>query len=437
MRPTDALDHPPDWAVTTVGRAIEIKRGLSWSKDQERDGSSVGTVPVLRISNIQNRLNLEEVLHLSGVPQKARELKKANKGWTIIVGSNGNRQRIGNAVFQDVDTDFLFASFLIAARPKSDSSLLPAFFYRWLCTHEIQARLSASAEGSTGLSNLSHDFFKAMEIAHPEPDEQAGIVRVLDAADLVIERTRVAYITGQRLKRGLLQRIFSDGLHGQTYKTSELGRVPSTWDVIKGKHAFQTMTGYAPSAIRFAREGQPSDAWFMKVDDFNDPANSRKISRTKLAFSTTNNPKVQTVPIGTLIIAKRGAAIEKNRVRITSVPIALDPNLMGLHLSVGIDPEFFRFQLEWRRLARYMESSGVPQLNNKDLYPRWFLRPPLPEQLEIVRVIQAAEQREDKAAISLARLELLKCGLMHDLLTGRVRVTHLVPSESSIVRSLV
>jgi type I restriction enzyme S subunit len=78
--------------------------------------------------------------------------------------------------------------------------------------------------------------------------------------------------------------------------------------------------------------------------------------------------------------------------------------------------------LEWRNLARYVESSGVPQLNNKDLYPRWFVRAPEGQQKEIVAVISASERHEDALRSKLNALEALKKSLMHDLLTGTVRV---------------
>jgi type I restriction enzyme S subunit len=113
-----------------------------------------------------------------------------------------------------------------------------------------------------------------------------------------------------------------------------------------------------------------ADAWFMKVDDFNLPTNSRRIETTQIGFVSYKNPSFKLLPVGTIVIAKRGAAILKNRVRTTAAPIALDPNLMALRVRDDILPDFFRYQLEWRNLARYVESSGVPQLNNKDLNPR-------------------------------------------------------------------
>jgi type I restriction enzyme S subunit len=95
---------------------------------------------------------------------------------------------------------------------------------------------------------------------------------------------------------------------------------------------------------------------------------------------------------------------------------------MALKVCDDICPEFFRYQLEWRNFARYVESSGVPQLNNKDLYPRWFVCAPKDQQESIVAVISAAERYEDRFREKLAALEQLKQSLMHDLLAGKVRV---------------
>lgn len=58
MKPTDALPHPHDWRTGIVGRAVDIKRGVSWSKDQEHSEPYDGAVPVIGISNVQDRLEL-------------------------------------------------------------------------------------------------------------------------------------------------------------------------------------------------------------------------------------------------------------------------------------------------------------------------------------------------------------------------------------------
>lgn len=424
MRPTDALPHPTDWNTAVVGRCVDIKRGVSWSKDQEHTTPYEGAVPVIGISNVQDRLLLDKVLYLSGLKPKAIEKKRIEQGWSVLVGSNGNRQRIGNAVYITEDTAFLFASFLLAAKPRADSGVTPEFFFRWLRSEQVQSYLSASSEGSTGLSNLSHSFFRKMTIAFPGEAEQAAIARVLDAVDGAIDRAREAAASARDVRRALMDAAFNYELTSEVRQDTDAGRIPKSWQALKGKQAFSVLTGgnSSVSALRPLRADDVADAWFMKVDDFNLPANRREIVSTQIGFVGRKNLTFKLLPVGTVVIAKRGAAILKNRVRTTAIPIALDPNLMALRVRDDILPEFFRYQLEWRNLARYVESSGVPQLNNKDLYPRWFLRAPEDQQREIVELIASAERQEDALRSKLQSLEALKKSLTHDLLTGTVRV---------------
>jgi hypothetical protein len=98
---------------------------------------------------------------------------------------------------------------------------------------------------------------------------------------------------------------------------------------------------------------------------------------------------------------------------------------MALQVLPGVRPEFLRCQLEWRNLSRYIESSGVPQLNNKDLYPRYFLIAPDDCQRQIIEINAAAEVHEDALIAKCQAYEALKKSVMHDLLTGRVRVKSL------------
>lgn len=278
---------------------------------------------------------------------------------------------------------------------------------------------------ATGVPGLSRRDAYALRGAFPEPDEQAAIARVLDAVDTTIERVQGAADSAGKVRLALMQSAFCYEITDEPKRNVDaVGKIPQSWEALKGKHAFAVLTGGNSSvqALKPLRGGENADAWFMKVDDFNLADNARHITTTQVGFVAGKNRSFKTLPIDTLIIAKRGAAILKNRVRTTAVPVALDPNLMALRVRDDIMPEFFRYQLEWRNLARYIESSGVPQLNNKDLYPRWFVRAPADQQKEIVAVVSAAERQEDALRGRLYALHVLKRALMADLLTGRVRV---------------
>jgi type I restriction enzyme S subunit len=258
----------------------------------------------------------------------------------------------------------------------------------------------------------------------PSERERDNIVIILDAIDNVQVCLKKSLAQAVNIRLAMMQAAFHFEMTSEPRINTEAGRIPQSWEALKGKKAFTVLTGGSSSvsAINPLRGSEVVDSWFMKVDDFNLPENSRKIVKTKIGFVAANNEKFKLLPIGVIVIAKRGAAILKNRVRTTTVPVALDPNLMALKVREDICPEFFRYQLEWRNLTRYVESSGIPQLNNKDLYPRWFVRAPEGQQKEIVAVISAAERHVDALQDKLRALETLKKSLMHDLLTGTVRV---------------
>ena len=266
MRPTEALFHPPDWGTTTVAQSVQVKRGVSWSKDQERIEPRDDRVPVIGIANVQERLKVQDILYLSGLKPAAVAAKRVAAGWTIMVGSNGNPARVGNAVLVRDDTEFLFASFLIGAKPQDDSGLSPEYFYRWLSSERVQGCLSASSEGTTSLKNLSQSFFRAMTIPIPPPDEQAAIARILDAVDTVLERTRAAVERARVLRESLIHDFLSRGTARKEQRRSAAGFIPRSWTCEPlGKHLAEGPTNgvYRPESD-YAAHGTR----IVRIDDF-------------------------------------------------------------------------------------------------------------------------------------------------------------------------
>lgn len=299
------------------------------------------------------------------------------------------------------------------------------FFTHYFLSDRFRKNLVSAATGTTN----SHKRVRPPQtlqwlVPVPHPAEQAAIARILDAVDASIEHARDTVEKALIARRAVMQAAFHFEMTSEAKHDTNAGRIPRSWEALKGKQAFSVLTGGNSSVydLKPLRGDDAADAWFMKVDDFNLPVNSRQIVTTKIGFVSYKNPSFKLLPVGIIVIAKRGAAILKNRVRTTAVPVALDPNLMALKVREDILPDFLRYQLEWRKLARYVESSGIPQLNNKDLYPRWFVRAPDDQQKEIVSAISAAERHEDALREKLSALETLKKSLMHDLLTGSVRV---------------
>ena len=81
-----------------IGDIVEFRRGISWSSGQERRSPAVGRVPVLRIPNVGEELDITNLIWLNSVSAPQKQRFAATKGWILMVGSNGNPARIGDCV---------------------------------------------------------------------------------------------------------------------------------------------------------------------------------------------------------------------------------------------------------------------------------------------------------------------------------------------------
>ncbi len=436
MKPTDAFPHPDDWGTTTVGMDVDIRRGVSWSKNQEYIEPGDGRIPVIRIGNVQDTLELDDLLYLSGLSPAAIRNKRMTTGWSVLVGSNGNRNRVGNAVFVKKDAEFLFASFLVAVRPKADSKLTPEYFYRWLSTEQVQAYLSASSEGTTGLNNLSHSFFRAMSIPVPPADEQAAIVHILDSVDTALEAARAAVQRARDLKRALLQRFFYSALGETAYADNPKRRLPTDWALVPTEDllAEEPKNGVSPEA-----SSQPPGTPTFSI---------AAVREGRVELGNRDNLKYARVPEKTAL---------KYRLRRGDVLIVrgnANPDLVGKAAMIDSFPDgciypditkrvVFRTEGErtvtsefavlcWNHavvhnqvLRRAKTSNGTLKINSRDVKQIVMPVPPLSQQADIVKLAASVDANVDVLNAVLSAHRQLKRSLMQDLITGRVRVRHL------------
>lgn len=438
MKPTDALSHPSDWRTDVVGSAIEIKRGVSWSKEQEHTTPYDGAVPVIGISNVQERLELDNLLWLSGLKPKTIEQKRVEKGWSVMVGSNGNRKRIGNAVFVEQDAEFLFASFLLAARPRADSGITPEFFFRWLRSEQVQSYLSASSEGSTGLSNLSHSFFRKMKIAFPQEDEQTAIARILDAVDAAIDRAREVATQAVEVKRALAQELFSKGTRGEQQKKTPIGLIPKSWEV-KPVNAVVTNFEYGLSLPMHLKGATP----ILRMGNIQ----QGDVVMEELKYVTLSRALLERYSLkrGDVLFNRTNSQEWVGKVGIyrSDAPAVFASYLIRLHTDAEQVDNYYLGQLlnsynAQCRIKRFA-TPGVQQVNinaknlGKVLIPVPIGSTGLDEQNEIAALLEAADARSRSYAPVIATLGQLKKSLMHDLLTGSVRVDpSLLKTEAAI-----
>src|SRR5690606_32531536 len=136
-------------------------------------------------------------------------------------------------------------SFLTAFKPKEESDILPDYFFRWLTSHNIQERITAVSEGTTGLGNLDIRFLRNMDIDYPEnPAEQTAIATLLSKVDEAIVTTQNSIKAAEKLKKALMQNLLTGKLkpdgswrtEDEFYEDEKYGKVPKGWEWKKIKN---------------------------------------------------------------------------------------------------------------------------------------------------------------------------------------------------------
>jgi type I restriction enzyme S subunit len=129
---------------------------------------------------------------------------------------------------------------------------------------------------------------------------------------------------------------------------------------------------------------------------------------------------------GLVLFPKRGAAIFTNKVKISSIRCIFDTNLMGLQINNKAYKRFIAYYLISRRLDDIADTSTIPQINNKHIYPLYFPFPSLKEQQYIASFLDSETKKIDtlieKVKLSIEKLREYRTALISAAVTGKIDV---------------
>lgn len=393
---------PSGWQTIELGEVAELRRGLSWAKSQERAAPSNGCVPVLRIPNVQERLELDDLLYLDGVTPNDIKECGATAGWSLMVASNGNPDRVGNCVFIDRDMDFVFASFLVAVGSQDHTRLSPEFLYRLLRSHTLQRAVTRNVQGSTGLNNINLNLLLRQPVTLPPSPEQAKIAGVLGAVDEAVARSRAVLAQTRTLRRALLHTLLTRGLPGRhtKFKTVRLGDLYAERreDGIQGLPIMSvTANGLVPrSSVERRVESELEDEGHALVRNGDLAYNMMRMWQ------------------GVSGLADRDCLVS--------------PAYVVCSPKKDLVPEYGAFLLKAPHVVRllHLHSQGVHE-DRLRLYFKHFatIKVEIPDedtQRTSVKMLAAVDARVAAASAHLTQIERVKSALSAALLTGTIRV---------------
>jgi len=287
--------------------------------------------------------------------------------------------------------------------------------------------------------NRHYALLKEVHLPCPPLPEQRAIARVLRTVQEAIEATERVIEAAKELKRSMMEYLFTYGPvpvdQADQVELSEINgdELPMTWKRMHLKDVADVLV--STTALKRLENLDKADCegvrvMYLKVSDLANTPDETVVSKAALEFEIPE-PEVanlKLVPSGAVVFPKRGAAISTNRKRRTGELAAMDPNLAAV-APKAVDSEYLLHWFERFDLRSLTNVDMLPQLNKKDLEPLPVPIPSQEEQLQIRDRIRDMDNFVEAERSRLYGLSSLFDSLLHNLMTGKIRVT---PTEQDM-----
>ena len=309
------------------------------------------------------------------------------------------------------------------------------------------AKLRRVAQGTT-FEAISKSDLQTLILRIPPSAELPVIAKVLDTLDTTIHQTEAIIEKLKQVKQGLLHDLLTRGVDAngelrpryeqapELYQASPLGWIPKDWihTPLKNIFAEPTRNGlYKQSSFRGRGPLMVQMGGLFRGDSVDYSTASRVL--------VTGSEFVQfRLEIGDLLFARRSLTFEGAGLCVVVKNLPEQATFESSIVRARLDfskalPEFVnsylrgvRSSAQRRTFIRQVAVSGV---SSADIAQFEIALPKLEEQRLIIDLYSAANQRIEREQEALKKLQQQKSALTDDLLTGRVRVTPLLPPELS------
>ncbi|MGB3996630.1 MAG: restriction endonuclease subunit S [Acetomicrobium sp.] len=350
------------------------------------------------------------------------------KGPGIIIGRKGS---VGEIKYSPLDFFPIDTTYYVSPKKEIDIK----YMYYFLLTLRLDEMNSHSA-----VPGLNRSSVHSINIAIPPLTEQRKIAEILETADKAIEKTDAIIEKYRRIKQGLMQDLLTKGIDekGQIrseethkFKDSPLGRLPEEWEVAKLGTIGEITSSKRVYFKEYVEEGIP----FYRSKEIIEKAQNLDVKKVlfipedkykqiELKYGVPKKGDVLITAVGTLGIIY---IIKEEDCKF----YFKDGNLLWIkdpdESMIDVEFLFHAFEPVFTK-QRDVMIIGTSQnaLTIEKMKCLQLPLPPLPEQHRIASVLSQIDEVIEKEEQYKVKLERIKQGLMPDLLTGEVRVNHLI-----------
>ena len=236
---------PIDWEFDTFEnlgiQIIDGDRGNNYPKQNEF--MQEGYCLFLSAKNVTKRgFEFIEKQFISEEKDSLLRKGKLSKGDLVLT----TRGTVGNVAFfnDSIKYDNIrINSGMVLLRVSDNVDNL--FLYKIMTSDFIQQYIQNIAFGSAQ-PQLTVKEIKKFQIPLPPLEEQKKIADILSTVDKKIAFVEENINATEELKKGLMQKLLTEGIGHTEFKDSELGRIPESWEIVQIKQLGLVVTGSTP-----------------------------------------------------------------------------------------------------------------------------------------------------------------------------------------------
>jgi type I restriction enzyme S subunit len=307
---------------------------------------------------------------------------------------------------------------------RSLGGLVPNFLKHLPFSEQFTRQLVAWQCG-TNYPAVNERDIRQLVIPLPSMKEQAAIASILDAVDKALECTRAAVARAKDLDHALLHDLLARGLkprrsEGQKYPPHWLmKRVDEVAEVGSGVTLGKDVSGFKTVELPYLRVANVQDGHLdlstiktvrVRVDE----VDCYRLETGDVLM--TEGGDLDKLGRGTIWEGQIENCLHQNHIfRIRADRTLLEPEFFSLVVESDIAKRYFN------RVAK--RTTNLASTNKTQVRAFRFPAPTTTaEQREIVAIMKVAKKTLAGLSAKMSALHELKLSLMHDLLTGRIRV---------------
>jgi type I restriction enzyme S subunit len=418
---TEIGEIPEAWQAVPIKNIVESYRNGIY-KRAEFYGHGV---PSVRMYNIKDgKVNIVDAPLLEVTQEEIEQY--GLKAGDIVVNRVNSIDLVGKAgIVPEGLGPATFESKNIRIRVHAEKCRADFLAY-FLNTDWWYRQVRSSTKAAVSQATINQDDLDHMVISLPPLEEQSRIVSILSAADEAIQETGQIISETQQLKKALLQQLLTKGIGHTKFRKTEIGEVPEEWVVARLEKLAMNMH-YGTSV-----KATPNVDGYPVLGTTNILRGEIDVSDLRYARLPESEIKQAILEEGDLLLVRtnanpryigRCALFEKYQGTwlFASYLIRMKPDMTKIlprYLNIVLQSPIGR--KAFFTIAR--TSAGNYNINIPDIRSVIVPLPPIDEQHEIVSILTSIDEKAKHESHRKQSMDMLKRGLMQDLLSGRVRV---------------